>query len=82
MIMFLAWANLTTALATSVALVALVLWQRGSGGGVSGLFGGGAQQAAASAAHGGRNLRRATAATGALWAASVLAAGVLLPALA
>lgn len=72
---------MTTALsiicgATSVLLIILVLLQRGTGGGITDLFGGGSAELNSSASAN-KNLSRFTIATALVWAASIAGMGLL-----
>ena len=62
---------------TSLALVALILLHRGTGGGLSDMFGGGLTSGAAGSARASRNLDLLTLAVGGVWLASVIAVGLL-----
>ena len=75
-------AVLTIALAvilviTSVLLIALILLHRGKGGGLSDLFGGGVSSSIGGSSVAERNLDRLTVGLGLVWAASVVAVGLL-----
>jgi preprotein translocase subunit SecG len=63
----------------NILLIILVLMHRGKGGGLSSMFGGGFTTTAASSAYAEKNLNRATVATAAVWAASIVAVGLLIP---
>lgn len=65
----------------NVLLVVLVLMHRGKGGGLSDMFGGGFASNTGTSAYAAKNLGRATVATAAIWAACVVAVGLLVPAL-
>ena len=75
-------AILTIALAvilviTSVLLIVLILLHRGKGGGLSDLFGGGVSSSIGGSSVAERNLDRWTVGLGLVWAASVIAVGLL-----
>jgi preprotein translocase subunit SecG len=75
-------AVLTIALAvilviTSVLLIVLILLHRGKGGGLSDLFGGGVSSSIGGSSVAERNLDRLTVGLGLVWAASVVAVGLL-----
>ena len=75
-------AALTIALAvvlviTSVLLIVLILLHRGKGGGLSDLFGGGVSSSIGGSSVAERNLDRLTVGLGLIWAASVVAVGLL-----
>ena len=75
-------AILTIALAvmlviTSVLLIVLILLHRGKGGGLSDLFGGGVSSSIGGSSVAERNLDRLTVGLGLVWAASVIAVGLL-----
>ena len=75
-------AILTIALAvilviTSVLLIVLILLHRGKGGGLSDLFGGGVSSSIGGSSVAERNLDRVTVGLGLVWAASVIAGGLL-----
>ena len=76
------FAVLTIALAvilviTSVLLIVLILLHRGKGGGLSDLFGGGVSSSIGGSSVAERNLDRLTVGLGLVWAASVVAVGLL-----
>lgn len=62
---------------SSVLLIGLVLLHRGTGGGVSDMFGGSGSSAARESATAGRTLARVTAVTAVVWLASAVALGLL-----
>ncbi len=64
-------------LLTSLLLVLLVLLHKGKGGGVSDMFGGGVSSSLGGSSIVERNLDRLTIGTGLLWAACVVALGLL-----
>ena len=63
---------------TSIGMIVLVLLHRGKGGGLSNLFGGGVSSSLGGSSVAERNLDRFTVGIGAIWAASVIALGLLL----
>lgn len=62
---------------TSVALVLLVLLHKGKGGGLSDLFGGGMSSSLGGSSIAERNLDRLTIAVAIIWAACIVALGLL-----
>ncbi len=62
---------------TSVLLVVLILLHRGKGGGLSDLFGGGVSSSIGGSSVAERNLDRLTVALGLVWAACIVAVGLL-----
>jgi preprotein translocase subunit SecG len=66
------------AIATSSLLVLLVLLHKGKGGGLSDLFGGGISTSLGGSSVVERNLDRLTIGVGIIWAASIVALGLLL----
>jgi preprotein translocase subunit SecG len=62
---------------TSVLLVVLILLHRGKGGGLSDLFGGGVSSSIGGSSVAEKNLDRLTVALGLVWAASIVAVGLL-----
>ncbi|MCX6424446.1 MAG: preprotein translocase subunit SecG [Actinobacteria bacterium] len=62
---------------TSVLLIVLILLHRGKGGGLSDLFGGGVSSSIGGSSVAERNLDRLTVGLGLVWAASVIAVGLL-----
>jgi preprotein translocase subunit SecG len=62
----------------SLLVLLLVLLHRGKGGGLSDMFGGGISSAVGGSSAAERNLDRITVALGILWAALVVALGLLL----
>ena len=62
---------------TSVLLVVLILLHRGKGGGLSDLFGGGVSSSIGGSSVAERNLDRITVALGLIWAACIIAVGLL-----
>lgn len=62
---------------TSVLLIVLILLHRGKGGGLSDLFGGGVSSSIGGSSVAERNLDRLTVALGLIWAACIVAVGLL-----
>ncbi len=62
---------------TSVLLVVLVLLHRGKGGGLSDLFGGGVSSSIGGSSVAEKNLDRLTIGIGLIWAACIVAVGLL-----
>ena len=62
---------------TSVLLVVLVLLHRGKGGGLSDLFGGGVSSSIGGSSVAEKNLDRLTIGIGLVWAACIVAVGLL-----
>lgn len=62
---------------TSVILVVLILLHRGKGGGLSDLFGGGVTTSVGGSSVAEKNLDRLTIGIGLIWAASIVAVGLL-----
>lgn len=62
---------------TSVLLVVLILLHRGKGGGLSDLFGGGVSSSIGGSSVAEKNLDRLTIGIGLIWAASIVAVGLL-----
>lgn len=62
---------------TSVLLVILVLLHRGKGGGLSELFGGGVSTSIGGSSVAEKNLDRLTIGVGLVWAAAIVAVGLL-----
>ncbi|MBI1350791.1 MAG: preprotein translocase subunit SecG [Actinomycetales bacterium] len=62
---------------TSVLLVVLILLHRGKGGGLSDLFGGGVSSSVGGSSVAEKNLDRLTVGLGLVWAASIVAVGLL-----
>ena len=63
---------------TSVVMVLLILLHRGKGGGLSDMFGGGISSAVGGSSVAEKNLDRFTIMCGIVWAASIIALGLLL----
>ena len=62
---------------TSLLLIVLVLLHRGKGGGLSDLFGGGISSSIGGSSVAEKNLNRLTVAIGLVWAAAIVAVGLL-----
>ena len=62
---------------TSTLLVVLILLHRGKGGGLSDLVGGGVSSSVGGSSVAERNLDRLTVGLGLIWAASIVAVGLL-----
>ena len=62
---------------TSTLLVVLILLHRGKGGGLSDLFGAGVSSSVGGSSVAERNLDRLTVGLGLIWAASIVAVGLL-----
>ena len=62
---------------TSVLLIVLILLHRGKGGGLSDLFGGGVSSSIGGSSVAEKNLDRLTVGIGLIWAASIVAVGLL-----
>jgi preprotein translocase subunit SecG len=62
---------------TSILLVILVLLHRGKGGGLSELFGGGVSTSIGGSSVAEKNLDRLTIGVGLVWAAAIVAVGLL-----
>ena len=62
---------------TSILLIVLILLHRGKGGGLSDLFGGGVSSSIGGSSVAEKNLDRLTIALGLIWAASIVAVGLL-----
>jgi len=62
---------------TSVLLIVLILLHRGKGGGLSDLFGGGVTSSVGGSSVAEKNLNRITVGIGLVWAASIVAVGLL-----
>ncbi|NEE02178.1 preprotein translocase subunit SecG [Phytoactinopolyspora halotolerans] len=63
---------------TSLLMLVLVLMHKGKGGGLSDMFGGGVSASVGGSSVAERNLDRLTIAVGLIWAASIVALGLLL----
>jgi preprotein translocase subunit SecG len=63
---------------TSLFLMLLILLHRGKGGGLSDMFGGGISSAVGGSSVAEKNLDRFTIMCGIVWAASIVALGLLL----
>lgn len=64
-------------LVTSVLLIVLVLLHKGKGGGLSDLFGGGVSTSLGGSSVAERNLDRVTVGVGLIWAAIIIALGLI-----
>lgn len=64
-------------LVTSVLLIVLVLLHKGKGGGLSELFGGGVSTSLGGSSVAERNLDRMTVGVGLIWAATIIALGLI-----
>ena len=64
-------------LVTSVLLIVLVLLHKGKGGGLSDLFGGGVSTSLGGSSVAERNLDRVTVGVGLIWAAAIIALGLI-----
>lgn len=64
-------------LVTSVLLIVLVLLHKGKGGGLSDLFGGGVSTSLGGSSVAERNLDRVTVGVGLIWAATIVALGLI-----
>jgi preprotein translocase subunit SecG len=64
-------------LVTSVLLISLVLLHKGKGGGLSDLFGGGVSTSLGGSSVAERNLDRVTVGVGLIWAATIVALGLI-----
>ena len=62
---------------TSILLIVLILLHRGKGGGLSDLFGGGVTSSVGGSSVAEKNLNRVTVGIGLVWAASIVAVGLL-----
>ncbi len=62
---------------TSVLLVVLILLHRGKGGGLSDMFGGGVSSSVGGSSVAEKNLDRLTVGLGLVWAACIVAVGLL-----
>lgn len=62
---------------TSVLLIVLILLHRGKGGGLSDLFGGGVSSSVGGSSVAEKNLDRLTVGLALIWAAAVVAVGLL-----
>ena len=62
---------------TSVLLIVLILLHRGKGGGLSDLFGGGVSSSVGGSSVAEKNLDRLTVGLGRIWAACIVAVGLL-----
>ena len=62
---------------TSILLIVPILLHRGKGGGLSDLFGGGVTSSVGGSSVAEKNLNRITVGIGLVWAASIVAVGLL-----
>ncbi|WP_298322557.1 preprotein translocase subunit SecG [Haloactinopolyspora sp.] len=62
---------------TSLLLILLVLMHKGKGGGISDMFGGGVSSSVGGSSVAERNLDRLTVALGLIWAAAIIALGLM-----
>lgn len=62
---------------TSILLIILILLHRGKGGGLSDLFGGGVTSSVGGSSVAEKNLDRLTVGIGLIWAACIVAVGLL-----
>jgi preprotein translocase subunit SecG len=62
---------------TSILLIVLILLHRGKGGGLSDLFGGGVSSSIGGSSVAEKNLDRLTIGIGVIWAACIVAVGLL-----
>ncbi len=65
---------------TSLLMITLILLHRGTGGGLSDLFGGGFSSSLGGSSLAERNLDRLTIGIGAIWAATIVALGLIVAA--
>jgi preprotein translocase subunit SecG len=65
---------------TSLLLILLILLHKGRGGGLSDMFGGGVSSGLGGSSVAERNLDRITVGAGLIWAACIIALGLLLKA--
>ena len=65
---------------TSLILILLILLHKGRGGGLSDMFGGGVSSGLGGSSIAERNLDRITVGAGVIWAACIIALGLLLKA--
>lgn len=63
---------------TSILLIALVLMHKGTGGGLSDMFGGGMSSTVGGSSVAERNLDRITIVVGLIWAASIIGLGLII----
>lgn len=68
-------------LITSFIMIALILLHKGRGGGLSDMFGGGFSSSLGGSSLAEKNLDRLTIGVGLIWAASILALGILITSL-
>lgn len=77
----LAYALIAVLMLSSVSVILTVLLHKGSGGGLSGMFGGTPSAVAAASAVAAKNLTRITITSAIIWVAAVTAYGLLIHAL-
>ena len=65
---------------TSLLMITLILLHRGTGGGLSDLFGGGFSSSLGGSSLAERNMDRLTIGIGAIWAATIVALGLIVAA--
>lgn len=65
---------------TSILLIVLILLHRGKGGGLSDMFGGGVSSSIGGSSVAEKNLDRLTVGLGLVWAACIIAVGLLVSA--
>lgn len=63
---------------TSILLIALVLLHKGTGGGLSDMFGGGMSSTVGGSSVAERNLDRITIVVGIIWAATIIGLGLII----
>ncbi|MFZ1361669.1 MAG: preprotein translocase subunit SecG [Candidatus Nanopelagicales bacterium] len=63
---------------TSILLIALVLMHKGTGGGLSDMFGGGMSSTIGGSSVAERNLDRITVVVGLVWAATIIGLGLII----
>lgn len=63
---------------TSLLLIALVLMHKGTGGGLSDMFGGGMSSTIGGSSVAERNLDRITVVVGLIWAATIIGLGLII----
>lgn len=63
---------------TSILLIALVLLHKGTGGGLSDMFGGGMSSTVGGSSVAERNLDRITIVVGLIWAATIIGLGLII----
>lgn len=63
---------------TSILLIALILMHKGTGGGLSDMFGGGMSSTIGGSSVAERNLDRITVVVGLIWAAAIIGLGLII----